>query len=229
MTGRGDPADYGGKSARRAADDDVLRGGPLQPHRIDGDVEDDGKGEHRGGQKIGGKPHDGDRGHREHDPEAERIARRNPPRRDGTAPGAPHQRIDIAVIPHVDRSRRAGADGDGEDGGKGEHRVEGDGRDEEADRSGEDDQSHHPRLEQGEPVAYAREREGGGLPLPRLGDRLESGLAHRNALTMPVSADVVSGSGAVPRRYGTAAASSPSTPAWSPLRPSNWRAAALCW
>ena len=41
----------GGKRAREAADDDVLRRAALQPERIDADIEEDGEGEQRRGQR----------------------------------------------------------------------------------------------------------------------------------------------------------------------------------
>ena len=46
------PANHRRKRAGGTADDDVLRRAPLQPYRIDDDVEEDREGEQRRGRDI---------------------------------------------------------------------------------------------------------------------------------------------------------------------------------
>ena len=60
---------------------------------------------------------DAKRKHREDgqdEAEGQRFRPRDPARRDRPLGGAPHDGVDIGVVPHVERARGARADGDGE-------------------------------------------------------------------------------------------------------------------
>ena len=67
--------------------------------------------------------------HREHGEHQAEGQRRRPPctRPAGTGRlrGAAHQGVDVGVVPHVERARGAGADGDAEDGHDRQDRVHG--------------------------------------------------------------------------------------------------------
>ena len=92
---------------------------------------------------------------RQRDAEAERRARLDAAGRDRPVAGPAHHRVDVAVVPHVDRAARAGGDRDAQHGGERQHRVQMTGRDQQADQAGEHHQRHHPRLQQRDPVATA--------------------------------------------------------------------------
>ena len=197
-TGHRQPADHRRKRAGRAADDDVLRGAPLQPHRIDKHVEHDRQGQRRGGGEVHRQPHHDDRADRKRDAEAQRRTWLDAARGDRPVPRSPHHRVDVTVIPHVDRAARAGGDGDAQHRGQRQHRVQMAGCDQQADEPGEHHQRHHARLQQGEPVA-------------ELG-----------CLVVTASLIGISECAAVPRRCGTVAGRTRSTPAsWHP-RPSSY-------
>ena len=113
--GRRDPADYRRQRARRAADDDVLRGRALQPHRVDHDIEED-----REGQKCCGGPIDqqAECGHRKpgkHKSEGQRLAGLHAPGRNWPASGPRHHGIDVGVVPHVEGAGCARTHGDRQD------------------------------------------------------------------------------------------------------------------
>jgi hypothetical protein len=105
--GNGRPANHRRECAGRAADDDVLRRRALQPHRVDDSIEED-----REGQQAAGDPVD-------------QKCRASPPNRptgsgrsQSASPGRPrragsgalrraaHHRVDIGVVPHVERAGR---------------------------------------------------------------------------------------------------------------------------
>ena len=71
------PADHRREGAGRAADDDVLRRAPLQPHRVDEDVEGDGEGEQRAGHPVDQQPEREHRADRQHHAEGERLVGRD--------------------------------------------------------------------------------------------------------------------------------------------------------
>ena len=64
-------------------------------------------------------------------------------------------RVDVGVVPHVERARRAGADRDARMAIEADHRIECAGREHAGRRGGEDDQRHHARLQQRDIVADA--------------------------------------------------------------------------
>jgi hypothetical protein len=155
-------ADERRKGAGRPADDDVLRRAPLQPHRVDEHVEGDRGGEQRGRDDVGRQPHHHHRADRQRDAIGQCGVRRDAAGRHRAVARAAHLRVDVAVVPHVDRAGRAGGDGDAQHGGEGEHRMQMAGRHQQADHAGEHHQREHARLEQHEPVAQARLGRGGG-------------------------------------------------------------------
>jgi hypothetical protein len=121
-------------------------------------VEGDGERQEDAGDDIERQRHQPDRAEREDDAEAKGIARRDASRRDRTILGALHQSVDVAVVPHVDRARRAGRDRDAQDSDEAEERVDVARREIEPGPAGEDDERHHPRLEQREIIPDAADR-----------------------------------------------------------------------
>ena len=76
--------------------------------------------------------------------------------RNGTRRRARHARVDVGVVPHVERAGRAGTDGDGEQRNDAEHGMDGAGRRDHAGQRREHDQRHDARLQQLDEVADAR-------------------------------------------------------------------------
>ena len=118
------PADHRRKGTGGAADDDVLRRPALQPDGVDEDVEGDRRGQQPGGGPVDRQPH-------QHHREQARARRRRPARRrrhparpESAAAGARHDRVDVAVVPHVDGTRGACADRDAEDRHRRQHRMD---------------------------------------------------------------------------------------------------------
>ena len=218
-TGYRGPADQWREGAGRATDDDVLRRAALQPHGVDENVKTDRSGQRDSGEHIGRQPHHQHGADRQRNSEAKRFPWGDPPAGDRPVGRAAHHRVDIAVVPHVDRTRRARGNRNAEHRGKRQHRVQMPRRHQHAHPAGEHHEGHHPRLQQRQPVGGRRHadqqrlgsqrRLGGHCALPPLMQR-GCGVAH-----------AVSGSAAVPRRYGKRAASPKSIPTWSRLRPSN--------
>ena len=68
------------------------------------------------------------------------------------------QRVDVGVVPHVERAGGAGADGDAEQRDDGEHGMQLPGRQHHADQRREHDERHHARLHQRDEVADAAAR-----------------------------------------------------------------------
>ena len=209
----GRPADQRRKRSGRPTDDDVLRRAALQPHGVDEHIKPDRPGQRQGGEHIRRQAHDDDRTNRQGNTKSERFPRGNAATRDRAIDGASHHRIDIAVVPHVDGTRRASRHRNAQHSGKGQNRVQMPRRHQHAHPTGEHHKGHHPRLEQCQPVGSRRtadqRRLGGHCALPTF---LQRGCGFAHAL---------SGSAAVPRRYGTRAGSPGSIPTWSRLRPSN--------
>ena len=59
-------------------------------------------------------------------------------------------RVDVGVVPHVERAGGARADRDAEQRGEADHRMDVARRDRKADKGGEHHERHHPRLHQRE-------------------------------------------------------------------------------
>ena len=164
------PADHGRERPGRAADHDILRSAAFQPHRIDKNVEPDRQRQHRGGDQVQRQAHDDDRSGGQHDAEAQRPAGGNAAGGNWAVTGAPHHRVDVAVVPHVDRSAGPRRHTDAQHRGETQHRVQVPRRYQQADHAGEHHQAHDPRLEQGNPVPHVVfhrgrvRRQGGFLP-----------------------------------------------------------------
>ncbi len=56
--------------------------------------------------------------------EGQRFVRADTTGRDRTRGGAGHDRVDVGVIPHVERAGGAGADGNAEDRDEADHRID---------------------------------------------------------------------------------------------------------
>ena len=156
--GRRRPADHRRQRARGAADHDVLRGRALQPDRIDHHVEEDREGEQRRRKQIDQQSQRHDRENRQREAETRRLAGRDAAARYRPAGSARHARVDVGVVPHVERAGGAGADGDAQQRGKTDHRMDVAGRDQKPDQRGEHHERHHPRLHQLHVIADARDR-----------------------------------------------------------------------
>ena len=147
------PADHRREGARRAPDHDVLRRPTLQPHRVDRHIEEDREGQQRRRDPVH------EHAHRHHGEDGEdraeggRLARGDAPGGNRAAQCARHARIDIRVIPHVQRAGRARADGNAEKRGKADHGMDAARRNGDADKRGEDHERHHARLQQLEEIA----------------------------------------------------------------------------
>ncbi len=70
------------------------------------------------------------------------------PRGTGRAAVRVMARVDIGVEPHIERAGGAGAGGDADQRGDGEHRMHRARRGDQPDQSGEHHEKHHPRLHQ---------------------------------------------------------------------------------
>jgi len=108
---------------------------------------------------------------RENEAERERLARLHAARGNRTLRGAAHQRVDVGVVPHVQRAGRACAHGDGEQSRETDDGMGGLGRDHHAGERGQHDKRHHPRLEQREVIRRARVGDArGGQPVLMVAD-----------------------------------------------------------
>ena len=96
----------------------------------------------------------------EHDAEAGRLRGIDAAHGDRPAAGAAHDRVDIAVIPHVDGARGPGADRDAEHRDRRQQRMDMAGGGHHAGDAGEDDERHHPGLQElqeiGDPRPFRR-------------------------------------------------------------------------
>ncbi len=156
-TGRG-PADHRGKGAGRAADDDVLRRPPFQPHGVDEDIKGDGHGQQRRRQDIDHRPHDQNRGERQHCAEDQGGAGLDVAAGDGPLAGAQHLAVNIGVVPHIYRARGPGAHGDAEQRHDGQSRMHAAWRQHQSDQGRKDNQAHHPGLQQGQIIGPKAKR-----------------------------------------------------------------------
>ncbi len=143
------------------ADNNVLRRAAFQPHRVDEDVKGDRPGQQRSRNPIHRQSHDDDGCGSEDAAEAERVAWCHAAGGQRPLPCALHDGVDVAVVPHVDRPRGAGADGDAQHRDSRQEGVKMTRREVETDEAGEDDERHDARLQQRDVVANA------GLQSPR--------------------------------------------------------------
>ena len=147
--GRRGPADHRREGTGGTANDDVLRRRALEPHRVDHGVEENGEGEKRCRHDIDEEAENQNRASRESEAEAQSLAGQDGTPRHRTVRGARHERIDVGVVPHIEGTRGAGTDRDCQ---KRHQRQPGMNVARCGDKTGkgrEDDQRHHPRLEQG--------------------------------------------------------------------------------
>ena len=154
VAGHRGPANHRRQGTRGAADDDVLRCPALEPDRVDQHVEADRQSQQAGRREVDRKPHHQHRGEGQGDAEAQGRAGLDAARRDWPLPGAGHQRVDVAVVPHVDGAGGPRAYGDAQNGGQCQHRVQSAWREVEPDEAGEHHQRHHPGLQQGDVVGH---------------------------------------------------------------------------
>ena len=136
------------EGARRAADDDVLRRRPLEPHRVDDGVEEDREGQEAGREPVRHEAKRQHRADRERHAEGERLAAADPARRDRPLGRAGHHRVDVGIPPHVERTGRAGAHRDRHQRGESDDGVHRGVDDDHTDERGENHEEHHTRLEQ---------------------------------------------------------------------------------
>ena len=154
------PADGRRQRACKTADDDVLRRAPLQPQRVDADIEEDRKGEQRcQPRELTNRPMMRDRADRKRPAEAQRVAARDRPIGMGRVAVRVISAIDVGIIGHVERAGRARADRDAEQRREGRDRIDMPGATTMPARAREDDKRHHARLQQREEVADRRGRE----------------------------------------------------------------------
>jgi len=131
----------------------------------------------RDGDHVDDVDEQAERHHRERgkrQAEGKRLAARDTAARDRSAARADHQRVDIALVAHVECAGRARAHRDAEQRGEPGHRMQRTRSDGEADQRREYDERHHPRLQQREEIAES------GVAL--LNSRLKAGVGHALAL-----------------------------------------------
>jgi len=145
-SGRCCPTDHWREGTRNAADDDVLRRLPLQPHRVDDDIEENRKREQRGGFDVERKSKDGHGAAGKDKSEYQRLGARDLATRNRTPGGAGHHSVDISVTPHIENTGRASSRGDGANCNGRKHRVEVTGRNRQSDKRREHRKRHHTRL-----------------------------------------------------------------------------------
>ena len=153
---RRSPADHRRESASRAANDDVLRRRALEPHRVDDRVEEDRERQQHSSKRRRGQRHQRHRQQRHDEAEAQRVLAADQTSRNRTRDRARHQRVDVGVVPHVERASRARAERHRKHGARSGEEVHLDRSDDETDQRGEDDQRHHARLHQAHIVHRAR-------------------------------------------------------------------------
>jgi len=102
------------------------------------------------------QPKERDRKSGERQPEARGFPRRDAPPRN-RAHGRPrHHGVDVGVVPHVERAGGAGADRNAQERDKPDQRMQVSRRNHQPDQRGEDDERHHPRLQEREIIAGGR-------------------------------------------------------------------------
>ncbi|QTK79393.1 hypothetical protein AT6N2_C1689 [Agrobacterium tumefaciens] len=157
------PAEDGRKSAGSAADDDILWRRALQPHCINDGIKENGERKQAGREPVDRKTENDHRKSGQRQPEGERLARRDAARGNRPSSGAAHHRVDIGIVPHVERAGCTGANGDAENGDDAQNRIDVTRRQHEAGKGREDDERHDARLQQFEIIACAGFRKSGAL------------------------------------------------------------------
>ncbi len=153
-------ADERRHGARGAADHDVLRRRPLQPARVDEDVEEIAAEREQRGGEVHQRVEQNERERRERDPELERELGGDPSRGDRALGGSlAHQLVDVAVEVVVERRRAAAGEREThhrhcEHAPRGHAR----GADERGRAAGQEQQRHHARLRQRDVVVHVAAR-----------------------------------------------------------------------
>ena len=120
----GGPADNRRQRSGGAADDDVAGSPPLEEQGVDEDVEADGERQQRRREPVRREGHRRHRADGQGGAGTERRVGRDAPGGDGAVTGSLHERVDVAVAPHVDGARGAGADGDAKERRDGDDGVQ---------------------------------------------------------------------------------------------------------
>jgi flagellar assembly factor FliW len=188
--GRGDravdgrPGDEWGHGAGGSADHDVLRRPALQPDRVDEDVAGEAGECPDCGEPVHLESEQGHAGRRQHQAQAERGDRRHAAAGHRPRARALHERIDVAVVPVVDRARSARHERHAEHR-PGDHAVARPAMRSERQRADrrDDDQQHDARLEQLPVVVRARRSL---CPEARRGSETRRGAAGGHAVSLPL-------------------------------------------
>ena len=111
------PADQHRHRPGRPADDDVLAAGPLQPQRVDEDVEQGGRHGQHGREQVDPGPQLDEGQHLEADGEDQGVAGGDRPGDQRPLARAVHELVDVPVDVHVDGVGPTGGQGPAEQGG----------------------------------------------------------------------------------------------------------------
>ena len=150
------PPNHRRERAGCAADDDILRGPALQPHRVNEDIKADGHCQQRACGPIDEQAQCEDGSRRKERAERQRVVGADTATRNWARGRALHLGVDVGVVPHVECARCASADRDREDCDEGEHRVDRTRGGDHAGQRRQDDERHHAGLHQCEEVANGR-------------------------------------------------------------------------
>ena len=147
------PTDHWGEGTGSTANDDILRCPALEPHGVDYDVK-----ENREGQKARRKPvrcepkHDHGQT-RQCDSQRLCFASGHFARWNRTLLRAAHDRVDIGIIPHIQRTRGTAAQRNEQNRGKPNKGMNRYRRGQQPDKGCKNNQCHDAWLEQGEVIA----------------------------------------------------------------------------
>ena len=155
FAGSSGPPDHRRQRSCSATDDDVLSRGSLQPRRVHDNIKEDGAGQQCGCREVRRQPENRHREPAQNETKDKRLdpgdfAAGNWPHR-----GAGHDRIDIGVVPHVERAGGCGPRGNGKNRGKSGQRIKSNWSDAQSDERGEDGKHHHTWLCEGDEGRHA--------------------------------------------------------------------------
>src|SRR5215468_7055583 len=152
VSGRCGPSDHWRQRAGCTTDNDVLRCDPFQPRRVHNDIEQDRTGQQGGSCKVRGHGESCDRGNGKDDSKDKRLNFRDLAAGNGSHRCASHDRVDIGVVPHVQRAGGSSAGCDGENCDEATERIEAGRCDHQSDECGEQCERHNARLHQRDEV-----------------------------------------------------------------------------
>ena len=144
------------KRARGTTNHNVLVRRTLKPHRVDYAIEENRECEQRAGLPVGRQRHDDHRHDRHENTKRQRIAGLYAAGRKRTCACARHHRINVGVIPHIDRTSRAGAQRNSQERSCACQPVNAGWRSHQTSRSREDHEHHNARLHKLEIIADGR-------------------------------------------------------------------------